>query len=182
MRCAAPTGIESLCVIGHRRTTRAALQGRRSRGGGLAIRSVFTTALVLLACISAARAAEPEIGMIKTLSGHGWVVTGAQRVAAAIGGKVHQNDSLETEMDGALGVTFLDNTTLSLGPQSQIELGTFIFDPNGNRYGFVTRVAHGTFLFVTGMIGKLAPQSVSVETPTGSIGIRGTRFLVKVEK
>jgi hypothetical protein len=142
---------------------------------------IWAAALMLLVFASPARAEEPEIGMVKTLSGRAWIVSGAERVAAAIGGKVRQNDALETEKDGALGVTFLDNTTLAIGPESRIELSKFVFDPNGNNYGFIARIARGTFLFVTGIIGKLSPQSVTIETPAGSIGIRGTRFLVKVE-
>jgi hypothetical protein len=41
-------------------------------------------------------------------------------------------------------------------------------------------VSQGTLDFVSGMLGKLAPESVSVETPTGVIGMRGTHFVVNV--
>jgi hypothetical protein len=39
----------------------------------------------------------------------------------------------------------------------------------------------GTVAYISGLIGKLSPESVRVETPTASIGIRGTKFVVKVE-
>ena len=35
--------------------------------------------------------------------------------------------------------------------------------------------------FVSGVISKLRPESVSVQTPAGLIGVRGTQFVAKVE-
>ena len=138
----------------------------------------------LLVCLwaGAALGAEVEIGMIKTLKGNAYVIDGKQRDTASVGEKVHSNDTLETGEDGAMGLTFIDNTTLSLGPNSQITLTTFIFDPNQDNYAFVVNIVRGTFLFVSGIIGKVSPRSVAIETPVSSIGIRGTRFLVKIDQ
>lgn len=125
----------------------------------------------------------PHIATVKTLSGHGTVIdaaTGA-RNPAAVGARIHAGDTLVTDTDGAMGVTFLDNTTMSLGPSSEIALARFEYDPPAARYGFAARILRGTFLFVTGQIAKYAPDQVAVTTPSGSIGIRGTRFLVKVD-
>lgn len=125
----------------------------------------------------------PQIAMVKTLTGHGFVVdaaTGA-RAPAAVGSPVRAGDTLATDKDGAMGVTFADNTTMSLGPSSEVAIGRFDYDPAAAHYGFAARIARGTFLFVTGLIAKYAPDQVAVTTPTGAIGIRGTRFLVKVD-
>ena len=137
----------------------------------------------LLVCLwaAAAQGAESEIGTIKTTKGNAYVVSGKQRDAASVGEKVRSNDVLETGEDGAMGLTFIDNTTLSLGPNSQITLTTFIFNPNQDQYDFAVNIVKGTFLFVSGIIGKVSPQSVAIQTPVSSIGIRGTRFLVKID-
>jgi hypothetical protein len=128
-----------------------------------------------------ARADEARIGTIKTLKGTGRVISGSDSVAASVGTAVHQNDVVETGDDGALGVTFIDNTTLSLGPRSRITLSKVVFNPDKGDFAFVAKLAKGTFMFVSGSIAKLAPQAIDISTPTATIGIRGTRFLVKVD-
>jgi hypothetical protein len=145
-------------------------------------------ALALLQCVLPARAQEPAAGpppvaTVKTLSGAAFVDDGASRarVPAAVGAKLRAGDRLVTGGDGAMGVTFTDNSTLSLGPDSEIRVERFAYDPPANDYGFAARIAQGTFLFVTGRIAQSAPQSVAVTTPSGSIDIRGARVLVKVE-
>ena len=80
-----------------------------------------------------------------------------------------------------VGVTFKDNTTISVGPDTKLAVDEFVFAPEQERYGMKTRMLQGTMYYVSGTIAKLAPESVSVTTPVGTIGIRGTRFLVKAD-
>jgi hypothetical protein len=139
--------------------------------------------LLIAVLIGMAAAQEPaRIGTIKTLKGDARVIGGSGSAAASVGDAVHQNETLETGADGAVGVTFIDNTTLSMGPYSRITLTKIVFDPDRGDFAFATDIAKGTFMFVSGTIAKLAPQSVQIATPVSTIGIRGTRFLVKVEE
>jgi hypothetical protein len=131
---------------------------------------------------SAAAQEDGRIGTVKTLRGEARIVGAAGAIPAEIGSALHQNDVLETGKDGALGVTFIDNTTLSLGANSRITLTKVVFDPDKSNFAFLANIARGTFMFVSGGIGKLSPQSEQITTPVGTIGIRGTRFLVKVEE
>ena len=135
--------------------------------------------VVLLACGAAAD--DTRIGTIKTLKGDAHVIGPGGSVAAAVGGAVHQNETLETGADGALGLAFIDNTTLSMGPKSRITLTKVVFNPDQNDFAFATNIVKGTFMFVSGSIAKLAPQTVQITTPVNTIGIRGTRFLVRVD-
>ncbi len=138
--------------------------------------------LLVAGLIGAAAGQEPaRIGTIKTLKGDARVIGGSGSAAASVGGAVHQNETLETGADGAVGVTFIDNTTLSMGPNSRITLTKVVFNPDRGDFAFATDIAKGTFMFVSGSIAKLAPQSVQIATPVSTIGIRGTRFLVKIE-
>jgi hypothetical protein len=134
--------------------------------------------VVLLACAAAAE--DTRIGTIKTLKGEARIV-GQSGGAAAVGGAVYQNDTLETGADGALGLAFIDNTTLSMGPKSRITLTKVVFNPDQKDFAFATNIAKGTFMFVSGSIAKLAPQTVQITTPVNTIGIRGTRFLVRID-
>jgi hypothetical protein len=145
----------------------------------------FLGAVVAALCAPLSSGAAPEtvrIGTIKTLKGEARIVGTTGPTDATVGLAVHQNDVLETGKDGALGLTFIDDTTLSLGANSRITLTKVVFDPQKSDFAFLADVAHGTFMFVSGGIGRLAPQSERITTPVGTIGIRGTRFLVKVEE
>jgi hypothetical protein len=141
----------------------------------------FATLLIAVLAGTATAQEAARIGTIKTLKGNARVI-GSGSAAAAVGGAVHQNDTLETGPDDAVGVTFIDNTTLSMGPNSRITLTKIVFNPDRGDFAFATDIAKGTFMFVSGSIAKLAPQSVKIGTPVSTIGIRGTRFLVKIEE
>jgi len=141
-------------------------------------------ALVAIVCAVAlsARAEEAPVGFVKTLSGTATVIHGAITTAAALAMPVYENDRLETSGDGELGVTFRDNTRVSLGPNSRIELKRFIFKPATEEYGFIMSLAYGTLEYISGLTAKLAPDAMSIETPAFTVGARGTRLLVRAEK
>src|SRR3989304_1617125 len=54
--------------------------------------------------------------------------------------------------------------------------------PADGKLGLLARFSKGTLAYISGLIGKLAPESVRFETPVASIGIRGTYFAVKGEE
>jgi hypothetical protein len=78
-------------------------------------------------------------------------------------------------------VIFSDETLLSLGPESALVIDRFVFAPREGKFSIVLRMIRGTAAYLSGLISKLAPDSAHFETPTASIGIRGTRFVVRVE-
>lgn len=147
------------------------------------MRGVFSALLAIVCAIAlSARAEEPPIGFVKTLSGSAMVTHGDVTAAAALAMPVYENDRLETGADGELGVTFRDNTRISLGPNSRIELKHFVFKPATEQYGFILRLAYGTLEYISGLTVKLAPDAMSIETPSFTVGARGTRFVVRAEK
>jgi hypothetical protein len=137
-------------------------------------------ALSLLA--ATAWAAEGEtIGSIKSLQGQATVVRNQQSLPAQVGMMLAKSDFLRTGASSTLGVILRDDTVLSLGPNSEVALTDFAFSPHEGKLSLVTRLIRGTAAFLTGQIGRLSPQSVRFETPVATIGIRGTRFAVKIE-
>ena len=145
--------------------------------------SIWSVLLVIACSIALpARAQDAPIGFVKTLSGTVTVTRGAATSAVALAMPVYENDRVQTDGDGELGITFRDNTRISLGPNSRIELKHFVFKPAAEQYGFILRLAYGTLEYISGLTEKLAPDAMSIETPGFTVGARGTRFLVREEK
>ena len=82
----------------------------------------------------------------------------------------------------SLGVILRDDSSLSIGPGSRLVLRSFRFSPSEEKFDLVARITRGTMAYLSGLIGKLAPEKARFETPTATIGIRGTRFAVKVRE
>lgn len=125
-------------------------------------------------------ASSGDIGSVKTVKGDVSIVSGGQSNPAAVGVRLHPTDVVKTEKDGSVGIILKDDTVISLGPSSELEMKEFKFDPKENEYSFVSRMVKGTFVYVSGLIGKLSPESVKMETPVGIIAVRGTKLLVRI--
>jgi hypothetical protein len=126
--------------------------------------------------------AEDNIGVIRNSSGIAHITRGEKVFQAALGTKLHEGDTLTTGSDGSLGIILRDNSLLSIGPESHFVVKSFSFSPAQGKIGLLARISKGTMAYVSGLIGKISPQSVRFETPVASIGIRGTYFAVKVEE
>lgn len=91
---------------------------------------------------------------------------------------VFQDERVATESNSASEIVFRDGTTISLGPDSEVFLDRFVFDPNAGQGGALAmRAVRGVFRFVS---GTMSGRAYSVETPTATIGIRGTDFSCRV--
>jgi hypothetical protein len=123
----------------------------------------------------------PVIGYVKTVDGDAQVVRPDGRGLLKLGDAIRLGDTVETGDGGTLGITFRDDCRVSLGPKSQLALREFAFDPYQQKYHFLVRLARGTMLYISGLIAKLSPQSISIETPVATVAVRGTRFLARVK-
>jgi hypothetical protein len=137
-------------------------------------------AAALAAGAPAASAAEAPIGQIKVVSGDAVIGRGAESVPAKVGGHVFAQDVIRTGANASLGITFVDNTVMSAGPNSEVVLEEYAFDSDNFRGSMQTDVHRGTLSFVSGDIARGSPGAMKVKTPTAILGVRGTRFLVKV--
>ena len=122
-----------------------------------------------------------DVGQIKTLSGDVRIERAGSSLAAAAGDHLETSDVLVTGEDGQVGVTFIDNTRLSLGPDSRMELSRFEFDETTHKGEFFSTMHKGTLSIISGQIAKSHPDAMKVKTPTSVLSVRGTRFLVKVD-
>ena len=126
--------------------------------------------------------ASPKIATVQKVSGTAMVVRQGQTISATVGLEIWESDTLRTGPNGSMGVVFNDDTLLSLGPGSVLVVDKFMFAPRQGKFSIVLRMIKGTAVYLSGLISRLAPESAYFETPTASIGIRGTKFVVKVEE
>ncbi len=138
----------------------------------------------LLAPAVQARAGEPgaSIGIVKTVRGEAWLVAEGTQAAAAPGTRLTRGAIVRTGATGAIGMTLKDGTILALGPESELLLDDFQYAPASGALSLVIALVRGTLEFVSGAIARLRPEAVSIQTPSATLGVRGTRFLVKVEQ
>ncbi len=90
------------------------------------------------------------------------------------GKAVYSHDKIVTGPDAKLQVLLLDQTSFTMGPNSEMELDEFVFDPNTNAGKVAAKITKGAFRFVTGKVARRDPAAMQVTTPVGTIGIRGT--------
>jgi hypothetical protein len=119
-------------------------------------------------------------GRVKVASGLAQIVRQGKTIEAKVGDGLFEADSLRTGPDGRIGVTLQDNTRISLGPESEVELRRFAYSPADGRLAVVLRVVQGVAAYVSGQIAKLSPEAVRLETPMGIVGVRGTRLAIRV--
>jgi hypothetical protein len=129
-------------------------------------------------------AAQPSAsiaGRIKVASGTATIVRGTETRAATVGAEVVESDVLRTGADGRISLMLKDESRLSLGPNTELALTRFAFAPHDRQLGLAVRVSRGVLSYVSGLIAKLAPEAVRLQTPTSIIGVRGTHVLVRAD-
>ena len=124
--------------------------------------------------------AEDFIGSVKTARG-GVVRRATETIPVSEGMHLQLNDTLQTSADGVVGIILQDGTRISLGPNSELKLDRFVYQPADGKFGLLLRLGHGALSYISGKIAHFAPESVSVETPVGVLGLRGTHFAVSLE-
>jgi len=146
----------------------------------LSLRWIAGALIVIIPVV--ASAAEPgAAGRIKVVSGSVVVVRAAVATPATAGLAVFEADTLRTGANGRVGITFNDDTRVSLGPDSEARLDQFIYMPAEKRGGLVLRIVRGLIAYVSGRIAKLSPDGVKLETPNAIVGVRGTTLALRVD-
>jgi ferric-dicitrate binding protein FerR (iron transport regulator) len=84
---------------------------------------------------------------------------------------------IATATESATEITFDDQTQLSIGPESQVTLDEFIYDPNSHAGSLAIAVTVGVIRLASGDMNE---EGVVITTPVATIGIRGTIVTVSV--
>lgn len=138
------------------------------------------TALLLFTVASAAIAA--DVGEIKVVKGAAHIERGAERLAVRPGMPVQQSDKVITGADGTVGITFADNSLLSIGPDSRFAIDRYVFDSTTHAGQFDSTLSKGSLAVISGRMVKQSPEAMKIRTPSSIMGVRGTEFVVKVDE
>ena len=137
---------------------------------------ILTVGFALLA---ATQAFGDGVGQIKVSTGSVFVERAGKRLPAPVGTNVEASDSIITGADGSAGITFVDNSRLSLGPGSTLAINRFNFNQTTHDGGFDSALKRGTLSVVSGKLAKRSPDAMTVSTPSTILGVRGTEFVVR---
>jgi len=122
-----------------------------------------------------------SIGSITELRGNGRVVREQDPFTAALSFAINSFDNVETSQ-GRIGITFLDDSQVRLTEHSQLVIDEFIYDPDPSKSKMALKFASGTARFITGKLASINKENIQIETPSATIGIRGTDFTVTVDE
>jgi len=145
-------------------------------------RSVVTSQL-LFACIfgiAPIAAWANDIAQFKVAKGSVYIERSGQRLPAQVGTHLQATDTVVTGADGAAGIAFVDNSLLSVGPNSILAIERYAFNSTTHEGTFESSLRKGTLSVISGKIAKQSPDAMKVKTPSSILGVRGTEFLVRV--
>jgi hypothetical protein len=121
-----------------------------------------------------------NIGNITELKGSGRIVRDLT-FQAALDLDINSYDNVQTS-NGRLGITFLDDSQVRLTEHSELIIDEFIYDPDPSKSKMALQFASGTARFITGKLATIDKENITINTPSATIGIRGTDFTVTVDE
>ena len=98
------------------------------------------------------------------------------------GSKIFYGDTILSSKESNAQILFLDQTVLTLGEDTELFIDDFVYNSDTQEGNFVTEIKSGTVKFITGQISKLNPENLEVKLPEGTLGARGTEFVVLSQK
>lgn len=93
-----------------------------------------------------------------------------------VGADVFIGDRVVTDARGLVQIRFSDSTRLVVGPNSSLVIEDYLLREDGSGGKLAVNALSGTFRFITGGAPK---DRYLIQTPTGTIGVRGTALELK---
>lgn len=168
-----------------------------ARAIGLLFAGLSLAASGLLSGLASAQTGSPPvggldaspIGKVLTVTGTAHIEHAAAIVVQAnappsgigqvkVGDLVYRGDVIQTGADGALGIAFADGTSFKVSNNARMEVNEFVYDPKGHANSTLLSLTKGTFTFIAGNIAHTG--GMKVDTPLGTMGIRGTAPRVEI--
>lgn len=117
-----------------------------------------------------------NIGTISLVEGKATILRNGQTLSANMGDKIENKDVISTQVNSKIKITFIDNTIVTIGKESSLNIEEYIFNTSTKEAKTELNVLKGAFHTITGEIGKVNPDKFKLKTKSASIGIRGTEF------
>ena len=145
------------------------------------VRLILKLAINLLLLVSVPAFA--GVGSISDFKGGGSVKRGAKVAPAAKGSNIEKNDTVSTNSQGRFKITFVDATTVNITQNSRLIIDDFVYDGNNKSKGKLgLKLALGTARYTSGGIAHSNARGVGIRTPTATIAVRGTDFVMSVDE
>ena len=132
---------------------------------------VLCAALLAQTPGAGAQTAEARIGVAAGVRNQVTATRSAQERPLAVGNSIFQNEIIRTGASSVAQLLFADQTTLSVGPRSEVTLDRFVYNPSQSTGDVAISLGRGALRFIT---GSQDPRSYSIRTPVATLGIRGT--------
>lgn len=144
----------------------------------------YIMAVVFISILSFANvsmAQDEHVALFKNVSGNVKIIRDKLDIVPVAGTQLMKSDIVVSGQNSSGGIVFKDGTLLTVGASTEIEITRYIFHPEEAKYDFSLYLKKGTAIYSSGKIGKLSPESVSLNTPRATVGVRGTRFIIKAD-
>jgi hypothetical protein len=137
--------------------------------------------LLACSCMAAADACAADVaGVVKTVKGTVHIERAGGAPGVVIGSEVFSSDRIVTGPESSVGITLRDNTLLSEGANSILELNRFAFNTTTYDGTLDATIKRGSLAVIDGKLAKANPENVRYSTPTTTLGVRGTEFIIEV--
>lgn len=123
-----------------------------------------------------------SIGKIKSLKGTVSIIRNGSSITAKLGTKLQVKDEIVTSRNSDCSILFKDNTMISLDENTTYIIVAYNYNPKKSNYELKGEVKTGKILFNSGKIPKIASNNVNIKTPSAIIGVKGTKFVMEVNK
>ncbi len=143
------------------------------------MKKILTIILALLFFGSLSAKANEELTIEKQLVGIVGAISGTVKTETRelkTGDKIYLNETILAGAGSGTQILLLDQSTFTIGEDSEVVMDTFIYDPATNDGKIVASVKQGSLKVISGLISKKNPDSLTVEVPEGTLGSRGTEF------
>jgi hypothetical protein len=132
-------------------------------------------------CMAVANALADDVaGVVKTVKGTVQIERASGNSSALVGSDVFASDRIETGAQSSVGITLRDSTQLSAGANTVVDLNKFAFNTTTHDGVLDASVKRGSLAVISGKLAKANPDAVRFSTPTTTLGVRGTEFIIEV--
>ena len=140
----------------------------------------MVAAVAVLDTAQLASAQAPEIGAVIQRTYRGATAAGDQESTREIyfQDEVYSQELVKTGVRGSTELQFLDNTHLVVGPNGEVRLDEFVYDPGTATGGGQLSLRIGAFRYQSGELKN--KENVKLVTPTATMTIRGTHLVIFV--
>lgn len=140
-------------------------------------KKILATSLLLASTVTYA----DDVGSITEHKGSGGITREGESFATDLGLGVVAMDHIET-VNGRLKLDFIDTSVLRLTEHTEVTLYEYYYNKDTKDGGIGMKMVSGTARFSTGRLGLLPKENIVIETPTATVGVRGTDFTTSVDE